>query len=362
MERYRDMTIKKKSNLKMIRNLVFFILLIVLTYMFIFKDQDINELVSTIKSVDLLYVFISILLMFAVYFSESFNIKCILKSLGEKNISIFKALKFTLICFFFSAITPAATGGQPVEIYYMNKEGISSANATMAMMLQLCGIQISVLLVSIFCVMINPSILSGGLVWLFALGIFLNSIVLLFMFIGIFSKKITKKLVNFAIKLLKIVRVKNLDKKKEKIEEGLTQYNDSAKFIKEHKAEFFKSIIRVFIQVLISHSVPFFVYKSFGLSGYSYIDLLSVQSVLYIMVCSIPLPGSIGVSETVFLKLFGGIFGELVLSSAMLINRFVSFYFFILISAAVVIVNAIKTKDIKSKIDKDVDEIDMIRI
>ena len=74
MERYRDMTIKKKSNLKMIRNLVFFLLLIVLTYMFIFKDQDINELVSTIKSVDLLYVFISILLMFAVYFSESFNI------------------------------------------------------------------------------------------------------------------------------------------------------------------------------------------------------------------------------------------------------------------------------------------------
>jgi uncharacterized membrane protein YbhN (UPF0104 family) len=76
------------------------------------------------------------------------------------------------------------------------------------------------------------------------------------------------------------------------------------------------------------------------------------------MVCSIPLPGSIGVSETVFLNIFGGIFGELVLSSAMLINRFVSFYFFVLLSTIIVIVNGIRTKDIQSKIDKDIDEID----
>ncbi len=136
----------------------------------------------------------------------------------------------------------------------MNKEGISTPSTTMAMMLQLCGVQISVLLVGIFCVIINPSILSGGMVWLF------------------------------------------------------------------------RAII--------------------------------CTSCFYIMVCSIPLPGSIGVSESVFLKLFGGIFGELVLSSAMLINRFVSFYFFVLVSTIVVVINAIKTKDIKSKIDKDIEYID----
>ena len=358
MEMYKDMTIRKKSSLKMLRNLIFFILLIGITYFFIFKDQDMNELINTIKSVNPMYILIAILFMFGVYLSESINIKCILKALGEKNISIFKALKFTLICFFFSAITPAASGGQPVEIYYMNKEGISTPSATMAMMLQLCGVQISILLVGIFCVIINPAILSGGMVWLFILGVVLNSIVLAFMFIGIFSKKITKKLVNFAIKLLKLARVKNIDKKKKKIQEGLAQYNESAIFIKNHKIEFFKSIVRVFIQVLLSHSVPFFVYKAFGLNGFGYIDLLSAQAVLYIMVCSIPLPGSIGVSETVFLNIFGGIFGELVLSSAMLINRFVSFYFFVLLSTIIVIVNGIRTKDIKSKMDKDIDEID----
>ena len=358
MQRYKDMSLRKASNLKMFRNLILFILLIGVTFFILFKDQDMNELFNTIKSVDLFYVFISALLMLSVYLSESFNIKCILKALGEKNISIFKALKFTWIGFFFSAITPAATGGQPIEIYYMNKEGIGSANATMAMMLQLCGFQLSVLLVAILCVIINPSILSGGILFFFILGLALNAIVLTFMFIGIFSKKITKKLVNFFIKILKCVKVKNLDVKKKKIEEGIAQYNDSAIFIKTHKIEFFKSIVRVFIQVLLLHSIPFFIYKAFGLSGYSYIEVLSIQAVLYIMVCSIPLPGSIGVSETLFLKLFGGVFGELVLSSAMLVNRFVSFYFYILVSALVVIVNAVKMKNVKGQIDKDVMEIE----
>lgn len=358
MEKFRDMSIRKRSNLSLIRNLLFFLLLIIITFYFLFKDQDINELIDTIKSVNLFYVFISCLLMLFVYLSESNNIRCILKVLGEKNISIIKALKFTWIGFFFSAITPAATGGQPVEIYYMNKEGIKSANATMTMMLQLCGFQISVLLVAILCVCINPSILSGGILWFFILGLILNSIVLAFMFIGIFSKKITKKFVDFSIKILKLVKVKNLDVKKKKIEEGLSQYNKSANFIKKNKIEFFKSVVRVFIQVILLHSIPFFIYKAFGLSGYSYIEVLSIQAVLYIMVCSIPLPGAIGVSETLFLKLFGGVFGELVLSSAMLVNRFVSFYFYILVSAIVVVVNAIKMKDVESKIDKDINEVE----
>ena len=133
MERYRDMTIRKKSNLKMLRNLILFIALIIFTFWYIFKDQDIKELITTIKSVNLMYIIIGAGIMLLVYLTESYNVRNILVALGEKKLSLIKALKFTWIGFFFSAITPAATGGQPVEIYYMTKEKISTANGTMAM-------------------------------------------------------------------------------------------------------------------------------------------------------------------------------------------------------------------------------------
>ena len=63
-----------------------------------------NELYNVLISVDLKYVILGVIIMFGYYFMESYNVKSLLKALGDKNISIFSALKFTFIGFFFSAI------------------------------------------------------------------------------------------------------------------------------------------------------------------------------------------------------------------------------------------------------------------
>ena len=231
MQKYKDMLIKKKANLKMLRNLIIFVLLIVFTFWFIFKDQDINELISMIKSVDLFYVFIGAFFMFMTYIMEAYNVRSVLVALGERKIPIIKALKFTWIGFFFSAVTPAATGGQPIEVYYMNKEGIKVSNGTMTMLLQLCGFQISTIVISISCAILNFDILKDGMIWFYLLGLTLNSIALTFMLIGVFSKKTTRKLINIFVKILRFIKVRNVEAKVDKIEEGLNQYDDSAIFI-----------------------------------------------------------------------------------------------------------------------------------
>ena len=97
MERYKDMKIKKKSSVKMLRNLIFFVLLIIFTFWFIFKDQDLNELVHALKSADLKFVFAGAILMFCVYFMESVNVRAVLLSLGEKKFGFIRALKYTSI-------------------------------------------------------------------------------------------------------------------------------------------------------------------------------------------------------------------------------------------------------------------------
>ena len=358
MEKYRDMTIRKKSNVKMIRNLVLFIGLIIFTFWFIFKDQDINELIKAINSADKLYIIIGAILMFGVYLMESINVRAVLVSLGEKSFSIIRALKYTAIGAFFSAITPAATGGQPVEIYYMSKDGIKASNGTMAMLIQLCGFQISTLTLSIICGVLNPGLLSDGIIWFYLLGLVINGFALVFMLLSVFSTKISTNLLNLLLKFMKKIKVKNYKLKKEKLEKGLEQYTASAEYIKENKIEFIKGIARVFIQITIYHSIPYVIYRSFGLNDLNFFQLFSMQAVLYTTVSGIPLPGSIGVSESLFLKLYGSAFGAKLLSGAMLLYRFVSFYLYIIIFAVVVIINGVKSKNIESEIDKDVKEID----
>ena len=358
MEKYRDMTLRKKSNLKMIRNLVFFIGLIIFTFWFIFKDQDINVLISTLKSTNLIYILISALLMLGVYLMETINVRCVLISLGEKKLSILRVFKYTCIGNFFSAITPAATGGQPVEVYYMNKDGIETANGTMAMLMQLCGFQSSILILSILGAILNPSLLSGSIMWFYILGLTINGIALLLMILGAFNEKAIYLTRDFLVKIMFFFKVRNSKEKTKKLDLEIKKYIKSAKLIRNNKTIYFKSVLRVFIQICIYHSIPYFVYRSFGLNDLSFIELFTMQAILYTTVSGIPLPGSIGVSETLFLKLYGAAFGKTLLSGAMLLYRFVSFYLYIMIFSIVVIVTAVKTKEVYGTIDKNVIEIE----
>ena len=69
-----------------------------------------------------------------------------------------------------------------------------------------------------------------------------------------------------------------------------------------------------------------------------------MQSVLFIATAGFPVPGSVGLSETVFLALYGSVFGAELISSAMLLNRGITFYLFIIISALIVLGNIVFLK------------------
>ena len=345
MQEYEDIKLNKKYILKMIRNIIIFILLIIFTFWFLFKGKDINELISVVRSSNKIYIIISIFLAFCFYLIESINIRRILIALKEKKFSIIRAFKYTSIGAFFSAITPAAVGGQPVEIYYMSKEGVEPHNGTLALLIQLCGFQISTIALSLICAILNPHLLNGKIIWFYILGITINGIILTFMLLGLFSHTAIRTIIDFIAKIMKLLKVKKADTKIKKIEKAFNKYTTSASLIKNNKKIFIYGILRVFVQILVFHSIPFFIYKSFGLNGFNFFEIFSTQAVLYTTTSGIPLPGAIGASESFFLNLYGKIFGPTLLGGAMLLYRFSSFYLFIFIFMIIVIISFITIKN-----------------
>ena len=354
--RKKIMNIRKSTNLKMVRNFTIFILLIIVTFWWIFRKQNMNDLFNTIKSANIIYLVLGAFLMLCYHLTESYNLRSILVTLGERKISIFKALKFTFIGFFFSSITPAASGGQPIEIYYMTKEDIPGPKATLTSLLILFGFQMSTITYGVVCAIINPKVISGGLFWLFLLGTTLNVLALTLFFFCIFSPKTTRKIIKVFIKGLKKARIKNMDKREKQITDSLNKYNEGAAFIKSNKSAFIKIILREFLQVAFYFSVPFCIYKSLGLNTYNYFEIFSMQAILYITVCALPLPGAVGVSETVFLRIFEAAFGTTLIAGSMILSRGVTFYLYVLISFFVVLINAIRMRNVKGDIDNYVTE------
>lgn len=344
---------KKKKSKKIFINLLIFILLIIFTFSLVLKDQDATEILKISATVKKQYILIAMFAMGVFVACESINIGRILKELGEKS-KFISNVRYTLIGFFFSAITPAASGGQPMEIYYMHKDNISVAHSTLALLMQLCSIQIVTITVGIISAVLHFEVLKSGLIYLLILGIILNSSALMLLIIAIFSKKLSEGLIKFVVKILKFFKIRNIEKKQEKLEKELESYQTSAKYIKEHRILMLKTVLTTAVQMLAYYTVPYWIYLAFGLNNSNIFDILTLQAVLYATVSGIPSPGSVGVSEGGFLGIFRNAFPETVISSAMLLSRGVNFYLLILISAIVVVISTFRDrKENVAKENKD---------
>lgn len=343
-----EKTEKAKKIKKTIRNLIVFILLIGLTFYLIFKDQNVLEILNIAVSVKKRYILVAIIAMCLYLLGETINITRILKELGEKS-TFLRNIRYTLIGFFFSSITPAASGGQPMEIYYMHKEKIAVANSTLALLVHLTSFQIVTITLGVLSTILHFEIVKSGLIYLVVLGILLNSTALTLLAISIFSKRLSKGLINFAVKVLRFFRIPNIEKKQESLEKELEKYQESAVYIKEHKKLMIKTLVTTFIQVIIYYSIPYWVYLAFGFTGYNFFQIVTLQAMLYATVSGIPSPGAVGVSEGAFIEIFKGVFPATMMNSAILLNRGASFYLFVIISAIITTITALKTKNYKVK-------------
>lgn len=336
-----------KDGKKIFKSIIVFVLLIILTGYILLDGKDISKIFDIIKSAKVEFVAAGIIAMCIYLILEGVNIGRTLKNLNEKS-SFLKNVKYSLIGFFFSSITPAASGGQPMQIYYMYKDGISVSSSTIALLINLTSMQITTIGIALFSLIFNYDYLNKLLVICFIIGILLNLSALTLLLIGIFSKRVSKWLINVALKVMKFFKVKNIEEKREKFNAELKKYQDNAVYIKKNKLLMLKILLTTIVQFLVYYSTTYWVYRALGFSGQNILKIISMQAVLFATVSGIPSPGAVGVSEGAFIEIFKVIYSESLMSSAVLLNRGINFYLFVLVSGIVVIINHIKIGKIKN--------------
>ncbi len=342
-----------KDTKKYLKNVILFFIIIIFTFYVIFKDQDITGIFGILGNVNKRFVLLAILCMCFYITCEAINIGRTLKALNEKS-TFLRNIKYALIGFFFSSITPAASGGQPMQIYYMYKDKISVANSTLALLINLACVQIVTISVALFSLIFNYKYLNTLLMWFFAIGVMLNLSALILLLISILSKRMSKGIIRIVVKMLKFFKVKNIESKQAKLEDELNKYHDSAKYIKDNKLVVLKNLLTTYAQFIAFYGISYLIYCSFGLSEHNVFSILTMQSVLYATVSGIPSPGSVGVSEGGYMAIFASVFPENLLDSAMLLTRGVNFYLFVLISAVIVIISEMRSKRQESTDEKQV--------
>lgn len=341
-----------KSKKKYLFSIIFFVILLILTFYLLFKNNDINQVFSSLKNISYEYIFIGILLIFNYLFTESIYIKLILKSLNKK-IHLWQGFVYSCIEFYFSAITPSSTGGQPAQAYYMSKDGIPFTKSSVTLLLNTITFKFVLIIMGLFAIIFYPSLIfNNSTIFsiIFIFGIIVNIIMIVVCLMLMFSKRWIKNIAMFCINLgTKFHIIKDKEEKIESFHKHLSDYQKSAKYIRDNLSLSVKVCLITIVQRLSMFSIAFIVYKAFGLSGYSYIELVVIQIALALAIDSLPLPGGIGASEVMLLAIYNRIFGESVAMPAMLITRGLGYYLCLIISSIVVLANHLRITLKKSK-------------
>ena len=336
-----------KPIVKLIRqvivNAVIFFGLIFLTFFFIFKDQDLGVVIDMVSKAILPFVLLGLSCMGMYLILETLNLRRLLNSLGEK-VTFWQAFRYVCICFFFSAVTPSATGGQPVQIYYMSKDGISTAHATITAILMTAGIEFAVVTLGIIGGIFAQDQLTGPILWMYIYGVAINSITFLVLVLCLFWTGGVKSLLTSVFGFLAKRGIKKAESWEEKAIAGLDKYNEGSKYIRTHMKEFWITMGRGVLQMSFYFLVPFMVLMALGVPGHNVFEVFVLQATLFVSTSGIPLPGAIGASESVFLGLYDAIYPAEILSSAMLLNRGINFYLIVLFTLFIVMIHVILMK------------------
>lgn len=322
------------------------ILAMLITVYIFLKDYSLKDLIYYLKQCNPYWLLAGFFLIMFFIFCEGVNIKLIMKELNQ-SVAFKRCLDYSFIGFYFSSITPSSSGGQPAQIYYMKKDNLSVSDSSLTIFFVVLVYQIAMILIGGIMAVFDykvAMVIAGKLKYLLIFGTITNLGFVLVLFLLMFSKKTVSFIIDLCVKIgLRVKLLKDPDKWKERLNQGITAYHEKALILKKHPVLFGKVLVVTFFQLIALCLVPYMVYKSLGYGDYKPEDMITAQSLLTIAVSTVPLPGSVGAAEGGFLYAFGMFFSDKVITLAMVLSRVISFYLPLLVSFFISVIIHVRT-------------------
>ena len=143
----------QKAALKKVGNYLLLIVITCIVLYFSLKD-NFNEILNQIMHINKFWLLIAFGLMGGYWLFKSIVLHMLARRYN-KDYSLKKAFKLIMIVNFFNAITPFATGGQPYEVYSINKNKIKMTDATNIVIQNFIVYQIALVLLGTIAVIYN---------------------------------------------------------------------------------------------------------------------------------------------------------------------------------------------------------------
>lgn len=254
----------------------------------------------------------------------------------KKRNNFFLGLKTAITCKYYDAITPAGSGGQPMEILYLRKHGIPTSVASgVSITSYAIGLISSVLLGVIMMIVCGFEGVDPLVQILAIIGVVINIALPLAIVIFSAMPKVGSAIAKWVVGVgawLKIVKDKEATNQK-----AVTTMEKYAKSIRFFFGTYlFKTLLATvfaFAFNIALYSIPYFLIRAFGVAAedISYFKVLERCLICYLAITAIPTPGNSGAAEISFYAIFQSFLGGGYLFWSIIVWRFNTYYLFIIV-------------------------------
>lgn len=327
-----------RNKRKIVFNIVFLVLCVGLTLYYVFRGQDFSQVYTYVAEAKGVEWLVGIGLVVCFILSESVIIYYLMRSLRQKPIFGHCCL-YSFVGFFFSLITPTASGGQPMQMVFMKKDKLPLHVSTLALMIVTIAYKAVLVIIGAVVLAVRPqkimTLLNPVMFWVW-LGIGLNVICVGFMVALVLCPVLTKKMVmKILAGLSRILPLRNgrWERITKKASHYMDEYKEASAYIKTNIRITVHVLLMSILQRVFLFAVTYVVFRSFGIQGLNLIEVILLQGVISLAVDMLPLPGGMGISEHLFRQIFLPICGAQLIVPAMVVSRGLSFYAQLLMSA-----------------------------
>lgn len=250
---------------------------------------------------------------------------------------------------FYSAITPSASGGQPMQVLLLRKRGVPVSVGTVCVSVKFIGFQLAFMLMGSILWLVNHDMVSEqlyGLRWLVAIGYVMNGFQLVLVGSAVWRYDVVERICARLVRLgVRLHVVRRPDQKMEAIRNVLRENRNALVTLLRRPIDAFVIFFFCIMQVIFYMGIILCIYSSFGLNGARPDELLTIQTLLFTAAAFVPLPGAAGAQESGFFAFFRGIFPKDMLIAAMVFWRFITYYLLIVMGLLMMLIGGIRKKD-----------------
>lgn len=352
---------KKPSKEKLIMWVLVFLALAGLTVRFLHREYSLASVLSSIKEADPIWLLPGVGAMALFFVCEGANIGRSLRLVGH-NISRTDEIRYAMAGFFFSSITPSASGGQPMQLYFMHKDRLPLSHSSLALLTELTSFQAAAATLALaglvcqrgsvlaagsgmgasagastaagpgsglagFAAGGGAGLAAGGILTtaVLAAGILISAAVLVFLLFMIFSPSAARIAISPVLWLTDKINPQNAATVRIRLLRGICEYRRASLYITKNPCAIAKIFLTSVIQLLACFSITFCVCRSLGISGLSWANITLYQAALYVAVSTLPLPSAVGVTEGGFAVIFASLIPPELMGVAIILSRFISF-------------------------------------